>query len=78
MTRRALVLLAAVFMVALAGCAPNTDAAYKRCFDTLTLTANLDDTLTSDERIAQMIEVAEVCRAAAKADPAGFNQQWNE
>ena len=38
--------VAVLLVLALVGCAPNTDAAYKNCHDTLSLSVTLDDNLT--------------------------------
>lgn len=75
---RKIVVLGVVALLALAGCAPNTDAAYKNCYETLGLTWQLDDTLTSDEKIDKMIEIAELCSDLAEAAPERFNEEWGQ
>ena len=67
---------AALVLLALAGCAPSTDAAYKKCFDSLTVAVKLDDTLSADEKIGAFIDVGDFCSEGAKADPAAFNAEW--
>lgn len=76
--KMAVPLAAVVLALALTGCAPNTDAAYKHCYDTLTFGLRIDDTLSTDEVITKAIATAESCEASAKANPDAFNAKWGD
>lgn len=76
--RIALPVAVVALALALTGCAPNTDTAYKHCYDTLTFGLRIDDTLSTDDVITKAIEIAETCEASAKANPAAFNAKWGD
>ena len=65
-----------VFILTLTGCAPDTSAAYKNCVDTLTLAVEYDETLTYDQRVEKMIDIALLCSDLAEANPERFNEEW--
>ncbi|MCA0218436.1 MAG: hypothetical protein LCH43_13925 [Actinobacteria bacterium] len=62
----------------LTGCTPNTDAAYKNCYDTLSLTVKYDETLTFDEQVDKLVKVAELCQELARTNPDQFIEDWGE
>jgi hypothetical protein len=69
--------LITIVVLALAGCAADTSAAYKNCGETMFRLWEIQNADASqDEWDAQLEATAEQCRAAAEADPAGFNEEW--
>jgi len=62
----------------LSGCAPNTDAAFKNCKDTLSLAVTLDDTLTDEQKLDKLLSVVATCIESEDADPVAFNEQWGD
>jgi hypothetical protein len=72
-----LIVAAGVVLLALTGCAPNTDEAYTRCTRSqLTLWQLQHPDATTDEVIDEAIVIAEACEAAAEADPQRFIDIW--
>jgi hypothetical protein len=74
-----LIVAASVVLLALTGCAPNTDEAYTRCTRSqVTLWQLQHPDATSEETIDYAIAIAEECDAAAEADPEGFIDAWSD
>ena len=76
-TRPILLLIALSATLSLTSCATNTDEAYTKCTDHAL--AQLDEAAMTPEEFAdQAVVAADDCQAAAEANPASFNQQWNQ
>jgi hypothetical protein len=72
-----LIVAAGVVLLALTGCAPNTDAAFTECVDTQVGTWRIANPAATVEQFADYAAlVAEECSAAAEADPQGFIDTW--
>jgi hypothetical protein len=60
----------------LAGCTPDTDAAYKRCYNAYYSALDVSG-LTVEQVVDIQVKVADLCAGDAKADPDAFNAKWS-
>lgn len=74
--RVAALILSTVVVLALTACAPNTDAAYKVCFDTMKPPSADLEKLPLKDAIDVMLVASEYCEKAAKDDPEAFIAKW--